>query len=136
MGDFEDFWNIYPNQTGIGAARSAWSGQIFFHKADPLQIVKATKAFKVKHKDTDKKFIPRPSKYLQDQTYLDPDLNVEIVDRIGPDEFWHFWRPEQIKEVTIIADPWQMQYIQQKREHYFELAKKLGFAIVLKEKPR
>jgi hypothetical protein len=135
MDEFEQFWNLYPNQTGIGAAKSCWAAQIFFHGANPEQIIKATKAFRIKHESTEKKFIPRPSKYLQDQTYLDPDLQIEIVDKSGPWEFWSFWKPEQINGTHIYATAWQIKHITEKKEFWFELAKKLGYTIELKEKP-
>lgn len=78
-GDFDTFWRIYPNQTGIGAARKSFAAEIFFKSADPAQIIAATKAYAQKHKDTDKRYIPRPARYLDDQTYLDPDLQIRVT---------------------------------------------------------
>lgn len=71
---FEDFWKAYPRQTGIGAARQQFTNQIMLRAVDPEQMVKAAKAFARKHEDTEEQFIPKPSNFLSDQTYLDPDL--------------------------------------------------------------
>lgn len=77
MTDFNDFWEIYPRQTGIGAARSQWHNEIMFKAAQPEQVVKAAKAYKEKMEDkgTDEQYIQKPVTFLRDQTYLDPELN-------------------------------------------------------------
>lgn len=77
MPRFAEFYRIYPRPTAIGAARRSWNAQIFFHAADPEQIVAATKAFAAKHAETDKSFIPYPAKYLDDQVYLDGELQIK-----------------------------------------------------------
>ena len=73
---FDDFWKAFPRKTGIGTARAAFSNQLMFHNADPVQIVNAAKAFARKHDEakTEERFIPKPESFLNSQTYLDPDL--------------------------------------------------------------
>lgn len=74
MDYLQEFFKEYPNPTGIGAVRSAWAGQIFFHKADPKQIYEACKVFRQKSVNTDKQYIKAPARWLNEQCYLDPDL--------------------------------------------------------------
>ena len=78
--DFNNFWEAYPRQTGIGAARKAWSNEIFFKSAKPEQMIHAAKAYKNKTEEdkTEERFTQKPSTFLQDQTYLDPDLNKPV----------------------------------------------------------
>lgn len=72
---FDELWKHYPNKTGIGAAKAAFANQIFFKGADASQMARAAKKYAELKSDTDKKFIPYPSKWLEGQFYLDEDVN-------------------------------------------------------------
>lgn len=43
-------------------------------------MLSACKQYAIKHRDTDKKFIPHPAKWLSDQTYLDDELNPKLAE--------------------------------------------------------
>lgn len=74
MDYLREFFKQYPRPTGIGAVRSAWASQIFFHKADPKQMYEACLEFRKKTINTDLQYIKSPAKWLDEQCYLDPDL--------------------------------------------------------------
>ena len=74
MTEFEEFWKAYPRKTGIGAARTQWSNEIFFKAAKPDVMINAAKAYRDKMSGTEEKFIQKPVTFLRDQTYLDDDL--------------------------------------------------------------
>jgi len=86
--DFGDFWAVYLKPTGIGAAKRSWSNQIFFHNAKPEQIIMATKKYAEINKDKEKQFIPNPAKFLDDQTYLDEELQEPLKAERPPLEGW------------------------------------------------
>lgn len=71
---FQEFFKEYPRPTGIGAARRSWGNQIFFHNAKPEQMLEACKVFRQQSLDIDTQYTLKPSKWLEDQCYLDPDL--------------------------------------------------------------
>lgn len=124
---FEKFWEVYPNPTGIGTARQSFSNQIFFKGADPDQIVLAAKAYAKKQSTTETKFIPGPAKWLDAQTYLDPDLQKslkasdisdlpswvkQIADRIGlaPAKCW-FKDVQMTKDAIIFRSKFEADYV-------------------------
>lgn len=85
---FEEFYKHYPKPTGIGLARRAYTNQVFFHNADQAVIVQATKKYAETSKDKDKQFIPNPAKFLDDQTYLDQELQTPLKAERPPLEGW------------------------------------------------
>lgn len=107
----DDFFNAYPKgaRTAIGAVREAWQSQVFFKNADPNQIMRAVKNFARKHADTEDKFIPKPARFLNEQMYLDPDLQGEEpkpLDKSG----WQQWHHEAATVVgSQIVNSWLLQ---------------------------
>lgn len=144
MDLFNDFWTAYPNPTGIGAARRAWGNQIFFAAADQEQMVRAAKAFRLKHTDTDKQFIPYPAKWLTDQVYLDDELNPKPVEAREKREGWQanfteetdkqfFTFAQVIDNILYLAQPvWQIERF--KNNYSTEL--RISGIKDVKEKPR
>lgn len=74
MDYLQEFFKEYPRPTGIGAVRRSWANQIFFHQANPEQMLSACKQFRKKTINTDTQYIKSPAKWLDEQCYLDPDL--------------------------------------------------------------
>jgi uncharacterized protein YdaU (DUF1376 family) len=71
---FEEFWAACPRQSSQGNARTAW--EVAIGKAAPDVIISAMKAFAAKTKatKTEDKFIPFPATWLDDERWLDGDL--------------------------------------------------------------
>lgn len=93
--EFDQFWEAWPKKTGVGAARSAFTNEVMFKAADPSQIVRAARALAYKVKDMpieEQKFIPKASNWLVDQSYLDPDLQIEPPKPINMDDFEEWQR--------------------------------------------
>lgn len=90
------FFKVYPKPTGIGACRQAWTSQIFFHGANPEQMYNAARSYAHKHRDAEKQYLPNPARWLNDQTYLDPDLQ-ELPKEETPLDGW------QAKLVDLIG---------------------------------
>lgn len=101
---FSDFWQAFPKKTGQGAASTSFANAQFLRSADPAQIVRAAKNFaaKVSKESTEERFIKNPAKWLDEQCYLDPDLQAEPskpLDLTG----WEPWQREASKMIGEAA---------------------------------
>ena len=67
--DFNNFWSLYPRQENKFYAFQCWSKAI--KKTEPDNIIRFTKYFIKKNKNTDLKFIPHASTYLNRKIFLD-----------------------------------------------------------------
>tara|TARA_R100001509_G_C4878557_1_gene219304 strand:+ start:2266 stop:2862 length:597 start_codon:yes stop_codon:yes gene_type:complete len=67
--DFNNFWLLYPRQENKYYAFECWNKAI--KKTEPEDIMRFTKYFIKKNKNTDLKFIPHASTYLNRKIYLD-----------------------------------------------------------------
>jgi len=67
--EFNNFWLLYPRQENKFYAFQCWSKAI--KKTDPESIIRFTKYFIKKNKNTDLKFIPHASTYLNRKIFLD-----------------------------------------------------------------
>lgn len=119
MSGFDDFWKAYPRKTGIGAARRQFSNEILFHGADPEQMISAARAYREKMADTDERFIQKPVTFLRDQTYLDPDLNIEIpeaenglAEKIGIRRYASWFSDAEFDGDVIRLKEWKAQHIE------------------------
>jgi len=105
-GSFEDFWESYPRKTGKGAARTAWSNQIQFHNADPEAMINAARNYRQRELDTEERYIKYPSKFLSEQMYLDPDLNVKPPEPVDLSKF-EPWQRIVIEEFGLsVLNAW------------------------------
>lgn len=67
--DFNNFWLLYPRQENKFYAFECWKKAI--KKSKPEDILRFTKFFVNKNKNTDLKYIPHASTYLNRKIYLD-----------------------------------------------------------------
>ncbi|MDB5490344.1 MAG: hypothetical protein JWO78_193 [Micavibrio sp.] len=90
---FKQFWDVYPRRVGVGGARSQFTNEIMFKGAKPEQMVAAARAYArlVDDEKIASRFIPMPQKWLSDQRYLDPELQVATAKPIDTTKFqrWH-----------------------------------------------
>lgn len=93
---FERFWAAYPRHTHINEAQNVWS-QLMEQGKDPVQIVKAAKAF-AESKGTDLQYCPGPHRWLQAGQYEDADL---FADENAAQLTWlkQQWKTANVKAV-------------------------------------
>ena len=66
---FEDFYNYFPRKTAKGSARKAWVNAIA--KTDPDVIISQAALFAASVEGKDKKFIPHPATWLNQERWDD-----------------------------------------------------------------
>ncbi len=66
---FNDFYKSYPRKTAKGLARKAWCSAI--NKAEPDDIISKASLFASSVDGKDKKFIPHPATWLNQERWDD-----------------------------------------------------------------
>jgi hypothetical protein len=67
---FSAFWDAYPRRVGKGQARKAW-GAMLKKDVAPEAVVKAAQDFANRCTDTEERFIPHPSTWLNGERWTD-----------------------------------------------------------------
>jgi hypothetical protein len=65
---FNEFWEIYPRKIGKFQAQKSF---LKYDEKHYSKIIYATKVFAQENINTEEKFIPHPTTYLNQQRYLD-----------------------------------------------------------------
>jgi len=77
---FTAFWQLYPHKVGKGAAVKAWRVKKCDHISDTIKAaVEKQKQWAQWQKDSGQ-FIPNPATWLNQERWLDEDVNVGKVD--------------------------------------------------------
>lgn len=90
----DEFWDAYPKKVGRGALFSALDDAL--KKTTPEILLSAVRAFAVSQKGTEQQFIPHPTKWLDEERWLDHKPTVDgqpveqVVVMVGTDE-WRAW---------------------------------------------
>lgn len=74
---FEEFWEACPKKVSRGAAEKAWGAAIL--KTTPDKLTDAMRAFARSTSGTEEKFIPKPSKWLEEERWLDADVQPKAT---------------------------------------------------------
>lgn len=94
---FAEFWTLYPRKVGKPAAAKAWAATLK-RGVDPAYLIKTTERFAELSVDTDVKFIPHPTTWLNQERYNDVDMKpatspaprryppTEVPDWLDPDD--------------------------------------------------
>lgn len=94
---FAEFWSNYPRKVGKPAAEKAWNATLK-QGVDPAYLIKTTERFAELSVDTDVKFIPHPTTWLNQARYNDVDMQTaaspasrrypptEVPDWLDPDD--------------------------------------------------
>ena len=81
---FPNFYAAYPRKIARGAAVNAWAKAI--KKAEPEKIIEAARNFAEHSKDKDKKYLPYPAKWLNQEQWddeLEPDTKRTTTDYLN-----------------------------------------------------
>ena len=84
QGLFDDFWRAYPRKGDKAKAKKSWDKAIV--DESPEVIIEATKRFREEKRDTERRYIPLPSTWLNQQRWLDYDHDVAKTGRQKVDQ--------------------------------------------------
>lgn len=110
--EFSEFFKAYPKPTAMGAARSSFTNAILMRGADPKQIINAAKNYaakEAKRPDDEMRYIPNPSKWLDDECYKDPHLQEQSKAAPSLDDFTGWQRKTAEMFGFHIARSWFLQ---------------------------
>jgi len=104
---FTEWYEHYPKQTRQGGARSAYQSIIMGWRTTPVtdkQLLEAVKAYARINKDTNIQYLPNPARWLEDEMWLDADVQEELnrvpyelteldenIIRILDEQTWRTW---------------------------------------------
>lgn len=71
---FAEFWDAYPRKTDKAKARTAWAKAVKMH--DPSRLISAAASFAISKRDTETRFIPHPTTWLNGERWDDEPDNV------------------------------------------------------------
>lgn len=94
--DFEGFWEVYPRKVARGGARKAWTAAI--KKQPAPAITSAAASFAHRMQNSDPKFIPHPSTWLNQERWADehddqPETDAEGRVKLPPLPSRSPWSP-------------------------------------------
>lgn len=71
---FDEFWTAYPRKTDKAKAKTAWAKAI--KKNDPARLISAASSFAIAKRETEQRFIPHPTTWLNGERWEDEIDNV------------------------------------------------------------
>lgn len=71
---FDEFWAAYPRKTDKAKAKVAWAKAI--RSNDPARLISAATTFAISKRDTETRFIPHPTTWLNGERWEDEPDNV------------------------------------------------------------
>lgn len=74
QGLFDDFWRAYPRKGDKAKAKQRWTEAIQDER--PEAIIEAAKRFREEKRNTERRYIPLPSTWLNQQRWLDYDHDI------------------------------------------------------------
>lgn len=102
---FDEFWANYPRKTDKAKAKTAWAKATKTH--DPARLIAAAATFAIAKRDTEQRFIPHPTTWLNGERWEDEVDNVRQLPQQEGGWFQPFRLPIAPAEIEDDAEAYE-----------------------------